>query len=112
MLHSIVPVSPPQNFTGVAESSTSILLSWEPPAVEDRSGVILGYTLNIAEVSQNASIVVTTSDVAQRVEELRPFTAYLCSVIAFTVVGNGPLSLHIPLMTHEDGEICKSLILH
>lgn len=100
-----MPVSPPQNFTVVAVSSTSIFLNWEPPELDDRNGVILGYILSITDVSQNTSNVVTTSNIAQRIDDLRPFTTYLCSVTAFTVVGSGPVSLHIAVMTHEDGEI-------
>ena len=45
-----VPTSPPLNPTGVADTSRSLSLSWNPPPPGDQNGMLRHYVVNIIEV--------------------------------------------------------------
>nr|XP_023423411.1 LOW QUALITY PROTEIN: phosphatidylinositol phosphatase PTPRQ [Cavia porcellus] len=67
-------------------SSTSVLLSWDPPVKPN--GAIISYDLTLQGPSENYSFV--TSDNYVTLEELSPFTLYSFFAAARTIKGPGP----------------------
>ena len=49
-IHIIAPTAPPQLLIGFALSSRSIHLSWSPPPVVERNGIIREYKIEVLEV--------------------------------------------------------------
>ena len=87
----------------VAESSRSLRLTWQPPFVENRNGIIINYTVFIV-ADDSTSLQVTTPNTSIVVSNLRPFTTYTCNVAASTSVGQGPPTAAMLQTTPEDGE--------
>uniref|UniRef100_A0A8C2YRG2 Phosphatidylinositol phosphatase PTPRQ n=2 Tax=Chinchilla lanigera TaxID=34839 RepID=A0A8C2YRG2_CHILA len=67
-------------------SSTSVLLSWDPPVKPN--GAIISYDLILQGPNENYSFV--TSDNYTTLEELSPFTLYSFFAAARTIKGLGP----------------------
>lgn len=103
-IHFPVPSGFPENFSGVALSSVSILLMWDPPALQHRNGIITGYVMNITALSTGEILQVFTSDGNYTVDSLKPFTAYSFIIAASTSVGIGPFSTDLTIQTLEDGK--------
>ena len=110
------PSSTPQAVTVSATSSKSIFVSWDPVIADDRNGIIKGYIvnyqalpngyivakiLNITKEEQNNRQTVTLSN-------LNEFTNYSIGVLAFTVFGNGPVSVGQVVETLEDSKFYAS----
>nr|XP_015286745.1 PREDICTED: phosphatidylinositol phosphatase PTPRQ isoform X1 [Macaca fascicularis] len=70
-------------------SSTSVLLSWDPPVKPN--GAIISYDLSLQGPSENYSFI--TSDNYIILEELSPFTLYSFFAAARTIKGLGPSSI-------------------
>ncbi|MBZ3881915.1 Phosphatidylinositol phosphatase PTPRQ [Sciurus carolinensis] len=70
-------------------SSTSVLLSWDPPVKPN--GAIISYDLILQGPNENYSFI--TSDNYIILEELSPFTLYSFFAAARTVKGLGPSSI-------------------
>ena len=102
-LLTTVPSGPPTNFTFSVESSTSVLLSWEPPLPEERNGIIRQYSIRV-ELPVGEFITYTTGSNSYTVSGLKPFTAYLFSVAAVTI-GTGVSTERIVAQTFADGKI-------
>ena len=98
-----VPSGAPQNFVITADSSTSLSMSWEPPAVQHRNGIITAYTINIMSEDGMSMTQTVSSGTSFRLESLRPFVSYTCSIAAYTSVGLGPFSTTVTATTPEDG---------
>ncbi|XP_078657764.1 receptor-type tyrosine-protein phosphatase delta-like isoform X2 [Branchiostoma floridae x Branchiostoma belcheri] len=97
-----VPSSPPQNVTVQAETSTSLLVSWKPPPLQDRRGVITTYRVyyyvtptisgqQMATVEQNVTVRIPddSQPVQFSLSELKPFTYYTVRLSAVTSQGEG-----------------------
>ncbi|XP_069618420.1 phosphatidylinositol phosphatase PTPRQ [Ranitomeya imitator] len=69
-------------------TSTSVLLSWDPP--EHPNGIITGYYLQIYGPQGNYPLF--TIEVSAILEDLLPFTQYFVFVAASTMKGTGPPS--------------------
>ena len=98
-----VPSSPPRNYTAVALSSRSILLTWDTPPVEGQNGIITGYTVNITELETGESSTMFTEPHNLTVYSLQPFTTYGFLVSAQTVAGSGPTTRLLSVTTQEEG---------
>lgn len=82
----------------------SVTLTWSPPDIRDRSGIITAYVVQFMPLlSDNSSSLVTDS---QRIDivNLNPHTVYTFSVAARTAVGIGPFSTNLHVRTEETGE--------
>nr|XP_023685314.1 receptor-type tyrosine-protein phosphatase delta-like isoform X7 [Paramormyrops kingsleyae] len=101
------PSAAPQVVRCSSPSSTSILVSWQPPPAESRNGIITKYTIQYA--------VAAGEDVAPRqtarappessrflLENLNKWTEYRVTVSAHTQAGPGPESLPLLIRTEED----------
>lgn len=111
-----VPSGIPLHFTVEMALARSVFLSWDPPMVQDRNGIIRGYEI---ELSSNVQEHLQTFSVDSRNETLlingtfiKPFKRYFCRIAAFTAVGTGPLSELITVQTLEDGKVYFSLLLY
>ncbi|XP_012669614.2 phosphatidylinositol phosphatase PTPRQ [Otolemur garnettii] len=70
-------------------SSTSVLLSWDPPVKPN--GVIMSYDLLLQGPNENHSLVISDNYII--LEELSPFTLYSFFAAARTIKGLGPSSI-------------------
>ncbi|EDM16767.1 rCG49085 [Rattus norvegicus] len=84
-----VPDTPPIINTFKNLSSTSILLSWDPPLKPN--GAILGYHLTLQGPHANHTFVTSGNHIV--LEELSPFTLYSFFAAARTMKGLGPSSI-------------------
>ena len=100
------PSAAPQNFTAHfnATSHDSIFLSWDPLPPEDQNGIILGYLINITDISREDTQQFSSDTHNLTIESLRPHTTYTCLVAAYTSVGMGPFSVEISVQTLETSE--------
>ena len=106
-----VPTSPPLNPTGVADTSRSLSLSWDPPPPGDQHGMLRHYIVNITEVETGRTIQHTTQGPTPSIQVplLHPYYTYQWRVSAYTV-GEGPYTSVSTLNTPEDGENSYILI--
>ncbi|NXN98020.1 PTPRQ phosphatase, partial [Rhinopomastus cyanomelas] len=81
-----VPESPPIMKTFSNLSTTSVMLSWDPPAKPN--GIVRNYDLNLFGPERNNSFSTTSNFII--LEELLPFTLYSIYASARTVKGPGP----------------------
>ena len=102
-----VPGQPPQNVSGRNnDSSTSIIVEWDPPREEVLFGILRGF--RIRYVAMDTSIPVTTELISEQqtsytIVSLEEHTNYSIEVTAVTV-GEGPYSTPIIVITDQD---CK-----
>lgn len=95
----IVPETSPIINTFKNLSSTSVLLSWDPPVKPN--GAIINYDLTLQGPNENYSFI--TSDNYLILEELSPFTLYSFFAAARTIKGLGPSST-LFFYTDESGK--------
>ena len=118
--HVTVPTEVPVNFVAAVETSRSIMLSWEPPSLEEQNGLLVQYHVIVMEtqilyldngtvISQMGMNFNRTYNVSegrtQLIDMLHPSYNYTVRIAAATVVGIGPFSNPITVMTLEDGEL-------
>ena len=102
-----VPGEAPRNVRGQSNSSTSILVEWDPPKKEVLYGILRGFRIRYAT---NANITTTTELIPEQqssyiIHDLEEFTNYSIEVTAVTV-GEGPYSTPIIVITDQDGLLC------
>ena len=79
------PSGVPNNSSGVSLNSTHILLTWDPPHLNQTHGNIQEYRIQIVEV-ETGNISLYSSVVTELiVGPLHPYYTYNCSVHAVTV---------------------------
>uniref|UniRef100_A0A8C5M2F3 Receptor-type tyrosine-protein phosphatase S n=1 Tax=Leptobrachium leishanense TaxID=445787 RepID=A0A8C5M2F3_9ANUR len=101
------PSAPPQDIRCNSQSSTSILVSWLPPASENQNGLITAYSIKYTmldgEDNKPHEITGISSNSNQYLlEHLEKWTQYQISMTAYTDVGPGPESIPILIRTDED----------
>ena len=106
-----VPTGPPQGVEVRSENSTTLVLSWQPPAPENQNGIIVHYIVNITEMETGRLLSFTAVNTTTlSVTMLHPFYTYTCIVAAVTV-GIGPYSTTVEVELPEDGkQVCSGLI--
>ena len=94
---------------GASNSSSTITLSWSPPAKPN--GVITRYSMLCSQsgVVMNISQNFNSSQTTTTLSGLLPYTNYSCSITAHTSVGGGPAAT-INVTTVQDSELI--VILH
>ena len=103
-----VPTSAPQVPSGVATSSRSIVLSWDPPPVLERHGIIREYQINLTELETGTELTYNSSDTTFEVSLLHPSYTYNWTVAAVTV-GVGPYTAESTVVTLPDGKCFLSV---
>ncbi|XP_019642123.1 PREDICTED: protein sidekick-1-like [Branchiostoma belcheri] len=94
-----VPSSPPTNVNAQAENGTTLRVSWLPPPLTNRRGLITAYNLYITCMQNFQDTIWIAVNVANDsrpahslVTDLKPFTRYSVRVSARTVAGEGNMS--------------------
>ena len=105
MSPSSAPTGPPLDVDATPVNSTSVTISWNPPAAENQNGVITGYMINLTRVGSEGISQYSSSSDNITVGSLHPFTTYAYTVAAQTSVGTGPHTTSSTVMTPEDGII-------
>ena len=106
----VVPTGPPQGVEVQSETSTTLVLSWQPPAPENQNGIIVHYIINITEMETGRLLSFTVNTTTLSVPTLHPFYTYTCVVAAVTV-GIGPYSATVEVKLPEDGKQVGSGLL-
>ena len=89
--HSVVPSAPPSDLVVVCKDSSSVSLSWKPPPVEHHNGQLVGYTVEVKDltgVPQQGSKQPTNK--FETIVGLNSDTEYKFHVSARTAAGSGP----------------------
>ena len=110
---SAEPSGPPEKVTLVNVTSTSMNVTWTPVKVEDRNGIIKGYKViyralpNGNNVTKVVNITIESQDtgITLLLERLNEFTNYSIRVLAFTAIGDGPLSVAEVKQTLQDSKL-------
>jgi hypothetical protein len=77
----------------IAETSSSLFVTWEPPEKDKRNGIIVSYTVCIShEESEPCFKEQTTKEKMLVITSLNASTKYYVRVFASTKVGRGPYS--------------------
>ena len=103
------PSQAPGSFRVRVLTSTSVNTSWQLPPAESVHGVLLGFKLLYR--IKNSPGPLTSVTIASNLTLTRPitglgkYTEYEFQVLAFSSVGNGPLSNVSVARTKEDGKI-------
>ena len=88
---------------------------FQPPALDHRNGVILGYYIGYQETNVAAQKQVLSKDIDPDkgdpedevfvvISNLKKFTEYLVNVKSYNKEGPGPASVDVKVMTLEDGK--------
>ena len=89
----------------LTQSSTSILVKWNPPLELDRNGIITHYVVKYnASLGQVANITTPDNRTQANVTQLGKYTPYYFTVQAVNEIGLGPPSAAVVNTTFED---CK-----
>ncbi|KAK3612593.1 hypothetical protein CHS0354_042101 [Potamilus streckersoni] len=103
-----VPSAAPQAVSGKSINSRSVEVTWKPPPPDKQNGRIVGYKILFVENSSRSTEKdAQVEDVASEarsvlLQSLSTWTVYKIWVLAFTSVGDGPLSEPIWVRTDED----------
>ena len=77
----------------IAESSSSLSVTWEPPEKDKRNGIIVSYTVCIShEESESCFKEQTAKEKMLVIASLNASTKYYVRVLASTKIGRGPYS--------------------
>ena len=116
-----VPASPPNNVTALANSSTTIIVSWDIVPPIDQNGIITMYEVLYQPLETFGGAIgtltrnVSAPDMSVVLMDLQEFVEYNISVRAYTSVGEGPYSVGSVERTNEDGkhacQICISYVV-
>ena len=98
-----VPTGFPRNVEGNSPSPTSIVLKWTPPTLEEQSGEILQYIVNVTHAGTLETTQHFTNTTNITIASLQPYTTYVCFIAARTAIGIGPFSLIFFIQTEEGG---------
>ncbi|XP_037045508.1 Down syndrome cell adhesion molecule-like protein Dscam2 isoform X1 [Bradysia coprophila] len=100
-----VPSYPPETPKCDVLSSTSIYITWSPPPVEGQNGKIKGYRVSYIstdEIYETDPHVVKSTNQYLTVENLKKYTNYSVTVLAYTKMGDGVKTKPFFCRTHED----------
>ncbi|XP_071800264.1 receptor-type tyrosine-protein phosphatase F-like isoform X1 [Asterias amurensis] len=101
-----VPGAPPQDVRATTLSSTSLRIEWEAPPEARQNGDITSYKVNYLKLPGDTQTQlmqeVGPSDRSCTLTNLDKWTRYEITVLATTVVGDGPASMPIRVQTDED----------
>jgi predicted phage tail protein len=100
----------PANLQVVAQSPTSILVTWNPPL--NSAADILGYSVCYYDVGSAATIETELNVTATMctLSDLRKFHQYSVRVVAFNANGMGTSTQEVNCRTHSDGGFILNII--
>jgi Down syndrome cell adhesion protein len=83
-----------------------VYVTWSPPNLEGQNGKIRGYKVSyiaVDDVYETSPITSTTTNQYFTLDNVRKYTNYSISVLAFTIIGDGVKTKPFYCTTHEDG---------
>lgn len=86
----------------------AITLSWDPPSPNQQNGILRSYLISLESEMDTHTQSVAAFHRSVRVNGLRPYMEYNCTIRAVTI-GVGPSSSPILRTTFEDG---KTILSH
>lgn len=92
-------------------TSTSVTLSWQPPASEETNGRIRGYTLRIIEHGSSGTRRVSSTRTelqSMTLHSLHPHYTYTFQLAAETI-GIGPFATNVTIQLPEDSKFSLSI---
>jgi len=89
---------------GIAVSSTTIQLQWQPPPSTDQNGVIHSYFVNVSVAETGSFFQLISETSAVNISALHPYYTYSMTVAAVTI-GPGPYGAALTIQMPEDGII-------
>ncbi|KAK3510300.1 hypothetical protein QTP70_034009 [Hemibagrus guttatus] len=96
--------SRPLHFQATAQSSTSVLLTWDPP--EHNRELVIGFSIHYQRATgfdnMEYQFAVNNDTTEFHVKELQPHTAYTFFIVAYSPMGPSPQSQSITVETVED----------
>ena len=100
------PDGAPQNVRGPNSSSTSILVTWNEVPAAQQNGIITSYTITYHSQTENDNGNVQVNGSVRQTEltNLKEFVKYSITVFASTVIGDGPPSNPIVVITGQDSK--------
>ena len=112
---SQVPSRAPGRVVLHTTSAHSVRVEWGPVPPKYTHGIVLGYKVmyenKLSRVRRStthagviSTVTVNATSLNTEIRGLKPYTAYLVWVLAFTVAGNGPRSSKVEIRTDEDGK--------
>ena len=101
---SSAPSQPPTNVQVSVINPRQVELVWAPPPMDKQNGIIRRYIINVTSVDDGEELITYSQTTSTLVQNLHPFTTYVCSVSAETV-NPGPFSQPIVVQTPEDGKV-------
>ena len=102
----IAPSGFPQNVAAFTNSSTEILIVWDPVREAERLGEIVSYGVFVLSLElRNSTLISTDATTELLVGSLEEFTEYTFSVQASTSIGDGPFGPSVTSTTFEDGRV-------
>ena len=89
-----VPSAPPNSIKAQPVTSSSALVSWQPPPPEHLNGMLLGYKLFVqgTYTPYNINLTINANTTSYLLRNLSSETEYVIQILAFTTMGNGPPS--------------------
>ncbi|XP_073491467.1 receptor-type tyrosine-protein phosphatase delta isoform X25 [Aquarana catesbeiana] len=97
-----VPSGFPQNLHCDSMSSTSVQITWQPPILAERNGVITKYILLYRDINNPyhpAEVPIVPADTTVTLTTLKPDTIYDVKIRAYTSKGPGPYSPSVQFRT-------------
>lgn len=101
----IAPSGFPQEVSVGSISSQGAELSWNPPLLEERNGIITGYAVTVGRYDTESQLQLASTLTAITLSMLDPFTVYTVAIAASTTIGVGPQSTQLSFRTAEDGNV-------
>ncbi|XP_049295893.1 neogenin isoform X2 [Anopheles funestus] len=90
--YSSTPSEPPANVT-LEQTSSTVAIRWEPPALEDRNGQITGYKIKYRKNKKPLQVETTPANVRYYIlKDLDKMSAYQVKIAAMTINGTGPFT--------------------
>ena len=102
--HNPVPTAPPENLQLNPADSQTLVITWEPVAMEHTNGIITRYSVRLTELETGTILQFLVNDTMITVSDLHPFYTYSCSVAAETI-GLGPFTAEQSVELPEDGKL-------
>ena len=85
-------------------SSTSLVLTWDLPLLDQQNGPIVGYSVRVTRVNNGDIFEWDTNNTVVTIDSLVPYTLYEWRVAAQTIAGTGPFSSPVTEQTLPDGK--------
>ncbi len=103
-MFSVVRAAPAASptVTAVNTTSTSLYLQWNQLPIEQRNGVIRGYSIQLRHTRTGITTIHNTTETSLQLMNLKPYSMYEYAIAAYTSVGQGPTASS-QARTDEDG---------